>query len=117
MNDYMDGLVKEVEGNMKPIRAEKMEDYPETGNPGPASPAPAAPAKPEKDLFLHVHRENVKCYRNTQAVIVENADTIKQEMEKRISRMQGWFTGLLILGILNLGAVAFLILHIYFGLI
>ena len=32
MDDFMDSLVKEVEGNVKPIRSVKMEDFDDVQN-------------------------------------------------------------------------------------
>ncbi len=73
--------------------------------------------KLERDLFLHIHRENVKCYRNTQATIVENTNIVKQAAEENHSNVHKWLVGLLILGIVNLGASALIILHMIFGFI
>ncbi len=122
MDDFMDSLVKEVEGNMKPIRAEKLDDIstPDTGSADTGSTdagKDAGNAEAGKDLFLHVHRENVKCYRNTQAVIVETGNGLKQEMEKRYSGIHNLLLVVLILLILNLGAAAFLILNMIFRFI
>ena len=69
----------------------------------------------EKDLFLHVHRENVKCYRNTQATIIENTNMVKQGIEDKHSNIHSWLLILLVLSIVNLGANALLILHMIFG--
>ena len=69
----------------------------------------------EKDLFLHVHRENVKCYRNTQATIIENTNMVKQGLEDKHSNIHSWLLILLVLSIVNLGANALLILHMIFG--
>ena len=69
----------------------------------------------EKDLFLHVHRENVKCYRNTQATIIENTNMVKQGLEDKHSNVHQWLLMLLILSLVNLGANALLILHMIFG--
>ncbi len=208
MDDYMDSLVKEVEGSIRPIRSERMDDFDQPAytapqmmpqqravppvnsvppvytmppvNPMPTvSPVPApqpaprmipqpqampqipqpqvpqqqmispqvppqqipapqpsvAPAaenpsagtssaaggdgteKLERDLFLHIHRENVKCYRNTQATIIENTNLIKQSEEENHSNVHSWLVGLLILSIINLGASALMILHMIFGFI
>ena len=73
--------------------------------------------KLERDLFLHIHRENVKCYRNTQATIVENTNIVKQAEEENHSNVHKWLVGLLVLGIINLGASALIILHMIFGFI
>ena len=223
MDDFMDSLVREVEGNIRPIRSERMEDFsvepapvyydaqdepapvyyesrpvrgripsytevPSYGYPGmtagtarqippvqmapvqqamprremppvqqtvpiremtpPPQPVPAPqpvqeqpPVQPqavasagssasssgnsgtegagklERDLFLHVHRENVKCYRNTQATIIENTNLIRQAGEDNHSNLHGWLVGLLVLSIINLGASALMILHMIFGFI
>ncbi|MCR4589503.1 MAG: hypothetical protein K5668_01615 [Lachnospiraceae bacterium] len=69
----------------------------------------------EKDLFLHVHRENVKCYRNTQATIIENTNMVKQGLEDKHSNIHQWLLILLVLSLVNLGANALLILHMIFG--
>ncbi len=71
----------------------------------------------EKDLFLHVHRENVKCYRNTQATIIENTNMVKQGLEDKHSNVHSWLLMLLVLSIVNLGASALLILHMIFGFV
>ncbi len=160
MEDFMDNLVKEVEGNVKPIRSVKMEDFDDvqSDNPIPADPKPTfrkvdwsvykntpaqtpvtnppvnenpqvsaprsvsaqeakASKSDDRDIFLHVHQENVRCYRNTQAVINENSDQIKQELKNTRSGLRGWLIFLFILTILNLGANAFLILRMVFGII
>ena len=163
MEDFMDNLVKEVEGNVKPIRSVKMEDFDDVQPAGTASSQPkpmfrkvdwsiykgpsnaetvihqpvkesdpangSAPVPVQntasegknvadnKELYLHVHRENVKCYRNTQAVVVENSDRIRKELKESHSGINGWLVALLILSIVNLGANAYLILHMVFGII
>lgn len=143
MDDFMDSLVKEVEGNVKPIRSVKMEDFDDvqTENAAPSEPKPAFrkvdwsvyknPPSPapspvqetksvkndDRDIFLHVHHENVRCYRNTQAVINEYSSQIKQELKITRSGLRGWLILLFILTILNLGANAFLILRMVFGII
>ncbi len=114
MDDYMDSLVKEVEGNIKPIRAEKLSEEPGSGN-GAASSAGGNEGEAGKDIYSHVHRENVKCYRNTQAVIKESTGSIKQEFKEGQSGIRGLLTMILLLLILNLGATAVLILHSVFG--
>ncbi len=118
----MDNLVKEVEDNIKPIRAEKMDGEAVSGQPEKAGEASAkagdaGDSTPDKDIYLHVHRENVKCYRNTQAVINEKTDALKQELEKRCSGIKGLLIGILILSLIDLGASAYLILHMVFGII
>ncbi len=204
MEDFMDSLVKEVEGNMKPIRAERMDDpfdtpsqpnipyqqpvgqpafrtqpqiqqsipqpapvyqapppmpiyqqpqaapiyqMPPVMQPQPqpiyrdipqAAPEPVAESGPvkqeapkagtignsvskdkieevEKDLFLHVHRENVKCYRNMQATMIENTNMVKQGLEDKHTDVHKWLLILLVLSLVNLGANALLILHMIFG--
>ncbi len=113
----MDGLVKEVEGNIKPIRAEKMDETSEPASQAGTSGAESRTDETDKDIFLHVHRENVKCYRNTQAVVDEKTGALKQELEKRCSGIKGMLTGILILLLINLGATAYLIMHLVFGII
>lgn len=143
MDDFMDSLVKEVEGNVKPIRSVKMEDFDDvqSDSTAPSEPKPSfrkvdwsvyknqpapepapvqetkAAKNDDRDIFLHVHHENVRCYRNTQAVINENSDQIKQELKNTRSGLRGWLVFLFILTILNLGANAFLILRMVFGII
>ncbi len=96
----------------------------QTPEPAPkeSAPAPAETTKEnsndeEKDLFLHVHRENVKCYRNTQATIIENSNGIKQGLDEKHANIHSWLLGLLILSIINFGATALLILHMIFGFV
>ncbi|MBQ9550357.1 MAG: hypothetical protein IJU87_06060 [Lachnospiraceae bacterium] len=114
MDDYMDCLVKEVEGNMKPIRAEKLSEDTGSGEEA-ASSAGENEGEAGKDIFSHVHRENVKCYRNTQAVVKESTDSVKQELKDGMSGIRGLLKFIILLLILNLGASAVLILHSLFG--
>lgn len=111
MEDFMDSLVKEVEGNVKPIRSVRLRDSDD-------SQTVEKPAKEDgRDIFLHVHRENVKCYRNTQAVVSESSDRISREMKNGRSGIRGLLIAVLILTIVNLGASAFLILRMVFGIV
>ncbi len=71
--------------------------------------------KLERDLFLHIHRENVKCYRNTQATIIENTNMVKQAAEENQNSTHNWLLALLVLSLINLGANALIILHMVFG--
>lgn len=114
MDDYMDSLLKEVEGNIKPIRAEKLSEDAGSGE-GAAAPAGESSGDAGKDIFLHVHRENVKCYRNTQAVIKESAGGLEKAFKEEQSGIRGLLRAVVLLLILNLGAAAVLILHTVFG--
>ena len=89
------------------------------GTPGAAGTEPPKDGSNEdgKDLFLHVHRENVKCYRNTQATIIENSNGIKMGIEEKHANIHSWLLGLLVLSIINFGATALLILHMIFGFV
>lgn len=110
----MDSLVKEVEGNIKPIRAEKLSEHTDSGEEASSSAGEGNEAGGE-DIFLHVHRENVKCYRNTQAVIKESAGGLEKQLKEGQSGISGLLRAIIFLLILNLGASAVLILHTVFG--
>ena len=69
------------------------------------------------DTYQHVHRENVKCYRNTQAVIIENTNVLRQLVDERQASLKSMILGAIVLGILNLGISALLMLHLIFGIL
>ena len=58
------------------------------------------------ELITHVHHENVRCYRNVQAVIIDNTDKIMKQAEKNQRSLKGLMTVVLVFLILNLAAVA-----------
>ncbi len=58
------------------------------------------------ELITHVHHENVRCYRNVQAVIIDNTDKILKQAEKNQRSLKGLMTSVVVLLILNLAAVA-----------
>ncbi|SKC04411.1 hypothetical protein SAMN06296386_11546 [Lachnospiraceae bacterium] len=106
--------------NLVPIRSEKMDDImPDDSIPDEQAPGAVSDdiAKMEHDLeekmehlraevFTHVHHENVRCYRNTQAVIIENTDKIVKQAEKNQRSLKGLMTAVLVFLILNLAATA-----------
>ena len=64
----------------------------------------------------HVHKESVKCYRNTQAVIVEQSEVYNTKMNgmtQQVSGIKSLLIALLILLVLNLGGVGVLIAHVF----
>ena len=71
----------------------------------------------KSELFQHVHRESVKCYRNTQAVIVENTNVIRQQIDDTAAGLRSMIIALIVLLVLNLGISALLMLHLIFGII
>ena len=58
------------------------------------------------ELITHVHHENVRCYRNVQAVIIDNTDKIMKQAEKNQRSLKRVMTLVCVLLILNLAAVA-----------
>lgn len=62
----------------------------------------------------YVHKESVKCYRNTQAVIVEQgeaAETRTAGLSGQIKGLKGMLVAVIVLLVLNLGAMGALIAH------
>lgn len=73
-------------------------------------------SKLKEDLADHVHKESVKCYRNTQAVIEEKAGAQENALKESIRRLKGLLiTGIVLTG-LNLAAAVVILLKL-FGMI
>lgn len=72
--------------------------------------------KAKDDLADHVHKESVKCYRNTQAVIEEKADAqenaLKESM-KSVDRLKGLLIASIVIGGVNLAALIIILLHLF----
>ena len=71
-----------------------------------------------------VHREDVKCYRNVQAVVEDNSKKISElvvntddTVVKRTAGIKPLLVWILIFLLVNMGATGLLIAHIFFGAI
>ncbi|MDR0949494.1 MAG: hypothetical protein LBM69_08285 [Lachnospiraceae bacterium] len=71
----------------------------------------------QKRLEEHIHKENVKVYRNVQAVVVEETGKLFEantesfrKMKKKISALLGMIITAMVIGFATLGGVAYLLL-------
>lgn len=72
--------------------------------------------KAKDELADHVHKESVKCYRNTQAVIEEkigSQESALKESLDSINRLKGLLVASLVLGGVNLAALVVVLLHLF----
>ncbi|MCR4890910.1 MAG: hypothetical protein K5989_01810 [Lachnospiraceae bacterium] len=76
----------------------------------------AAIASLKETLSQQVHQENVRCYRNSQAVINDSEKKIREELQAKYKSLKRILIFFLFLGILNLAAIIYLILHLCFNL-
>ena len=61
-----------------------------------------------QDLEEHVHKENVKCYRNVQASVMEQAELQMEQTRTSVGPVKGMLITSLIL---NVATIALLIVH------
>lgn len=64
------------------------------------------------DMEDHVHKENVKCYRNVQAVIVEQDGQTYGKIKKGFSAVKALVVITMLIGAANLGIIICQLLHI-----
>ncbi len=62
-----------------------------------------------QDLEEHVHKENVKCYRNVQASVMEQAELQMEQTRTSVGSVKGMLITSLIL---NVATIAVLIVHL-----
>ncbi len=67
----------------------------------------------KESLADHMHKESVKCYRNTQAVIEEKATELSTGVKNSVGSLKGLLIAILILLIVNLGAVGTMLAHMF----
>lgn len=102
--------------NLIPIRSEKMDDagiddmINESVRQQESSEVPVNFNEDleqlKNELMTHVHHENVRCYRNVQAVIIDNTDKILKQAEENQRSIKRLMTVVVVFLILNLAAVA-----------
>ena len=102
--------------NLIPIRSEKMDDagiddmINESVRQQESSEVPVNLNEDleqlKNELMTHVHHENVRCYRNVQAVIIDNTDKILKQAEENQRSIKRLMTVVVVFLILNLAAVA-----------
>lgn len=64
-------------------------------------------------LADHVHKESVKCYRNTQAVIEEKTTAVSENVQSGLQGIRGLLIAAIVLLVLNLGVAGVMLAHMF----
>ncbi|NLG04923.1 MAG: hypothetical protein GX567_13990 [Clostridia bacterium] len=65
------------------------------------------------DLEDHIHKENVKCYRNVQACVMEQSALQMEQTRNSSKPLKGMMIAILLLNIANLAAIVLHLLKIF----
>ncbi len=80
----------------------------------PAGPLTAALTQYYNNMEEHVHKENVKCYRNVQAAITEQGTQIVEQNRKSLTLIKIFVIISTVLGLVNIGLFALNILGLLY---
>ncbi len=91
--------LQNIEVILKQIQTEQSYE------PGPVPVSSEIPAERLQDLEEHIHKENVKCYRNVQASVMEQAELQKEETRVAVRPVKGMLIATMILTLANIGVL------------
>lgn len=99
--------LQNVETILKQIQTEQ------SFGPEPTVASEDISAEKLQELEEHVHKENVKCYRNVQASVMEQAELQMEETRVATLPIKGMLIALLILSLANMGVMIVHILGLF----
>ena len=104
-----DVLAKKEEAEQKQQEAAPQDAQPEQAAPEAEKPLTAILAEYYNNMEEHVHKENVKCYRNVQAAISEQGTQVVDQSRKSLGMLKVFA---IVTAVLSLANIALLVCFI-----
>ena len=96
----MDSSLQSISESMRQLQTEQSYEQPTTAG---------ISAEQLQDIEEHIHKENVKCYRNVQASVMEQSELQMEQTRNSVGAVKGMLITSLIL---NVATIAILIVHL-----